>query len=69
MAEKKGFLGMMFEIYGLFVFIFTKFSRTSSYPFINKQDFENVLKIMKIPSKEVSSCFEGEYFSSELEIF
>lgn len=51
MEEKKNYLGMMSEIYGLFVFIFTKFSRTSSYPFINRQDFKNVLKIMKISTK------------------
>ena len=69
MQEKKNYLNMLSEIYGLFVFIFTKFSRTSSYPHINKQDFKNVLKIMQIPSRVVDSSFEDDYLSSELHLF
>jgi len=39
------------EKYGLFMFIFTKCCRTSTYPNISKQDFTQILKLLKFERK------------------
>ena len=53
LKEREGeeFTEKFLAYYGMWVFIFTRFSKISSYPFVNLQDFAYILKSLSLNFK------------------